>query len=105
MSQNQPLPRTIPIEEFLPLVGKMFELHCDPQNVAITLVEARPGRHRAFDDRPPYTLIFSSRLDILLADGLYTVKCGKFGPDTIFISSMLKPPGAAPGYYYQAVFN
>lgn len=105
MQDDKPLPRQIPIEEFLPLVGQQFELDCDPKNVPVTLIEARPGRHRAFDDRPPYMLLFTSTPDILLADGLYVVKCGSFGPDTIFISSMLPPPGAAPGYYYQAVFN
>lgn len=105
MAKPDLLPRTIAIEEFLPLVGRMFEVDCDPKSVAIKLVEATPGRQRAFDDRPPFTLVFQSSPDILLVDGLYTMKCGAFGPDIIFISSMIPVPGAAPGYYYQANFN
>ena len=105
MADPQPLPRQIPIEEFLPLVGKAFEVKCDPANVSLTLTEAIPGRHRAFDDRPPYTLIFHSAPQILLVDGLYVMTCGAFGPDTIFISPIIAAPGSAPGYYYQAVFN
>ncbi|MDB5678683.1 hypothetical protein [Sphingomonas bacterium] len=105
MTDTQPLPRQIKIEEFLPLVGQTFEVHCDPKNVLLKLVEATPGRQRAFDDRPPFTLIFHSSPDILLVDGLYVMKSGKFGPDTIYIAPTIAQPGAAPGYYYQAVFN
>lgn len=105
MTDTQPLPRQIKIEEFLPLVGQTFDVHCDPKNVPLKLVEATPGRQRAFDDRPPFTLIFHSSPDILLVDGLYVVKCGNFGPDSVFIAPTIAQPGAPPGYYYQAVFN
>ncbi|THD34763.1 MAG: hypothetical protein E7773_13955 [Sphingomonas sp.] len=105
MTDTQPLPRQIKIEEFLPLVDKTFEVHCDPRNVHLTLIKAIPGRQRAFDDRPPFTLIFHSTPDILLVDGLYVMKSAGFGPDSIFIAPTVAAPGAAPGYYYQAVFN
>lgn len=102
---DQPLPRQIKIEEFLPLVGQAFEVDCEPRTALLTLVEATPGRQRAFDDRPPFTLIFHSTPEVLLMDGLYTMKSAGFGPDSIFLIPTVATPGAAPGYYYQAVFN
>jgi hypothetical protein len=105
MTDTAPLPRQIKIEEFLPLIGQVFDVKCDPKNVSLTLTEATPGRQRAFDDRPPFTLIFHSSPNILLVDGLYVMTCGGFGPDSVFIVPTIAHPGAAPGYYYQAVFN
>lgn len=105
MTDATPIPRAFQIDAFLPLIGQNFDVNCDPKTVQIKLIEARPGRQRGFDDRPPFTLIFHSSPQILLVDAIYVMKSQNFGPDAIFLSSLLQPPGSEPGYYYQATFN
>jgi hypothetical protein len=97
--------RPIGIEEFLPLVGRMFDVDCTPGTVAIKLIGATPGRPSGIPDHLPFTLIFHSTPDTLLVDGMYTMKCGSFGPDIIFVNAIAAPFRAEPGYYYQAAFN
>lgn len=101
------LPRTMILDEFLPLRGRAFQLDCDPKVATVTLVEATPLPQCAPDSaiRPPFSLIFHSPADMLLVDGTYAMRCEDFGPDLIFITPVIARPGAAPGYYYQAVFN
>lgn len=97
--------RPIGIEEFLPLVGRMFDVDCTPNTVAIKLIDAMPSRPSGIPDHLPFSLTFYSTPDTLLVDGMYTMKCGSFGPDIIFINAIAAPFRAEPGYYYQATFN
>ena len=99
------LPRDMVIEEFLPLVGQMFDLHTDPAPIGIRLVDARPLVNHAQLQRPPFILVFHSSPQAMLVPGGYVMKCGTFGPDIIHIHDMTPPPGAEAGFYYQAVFN
>jgi hypothetical protein len=93
------------IDEFTPLVGRAFTVDCDPEPIDLTLVEASAGRHILTEFRPPFTLIFRSQPGILLADGIYTMHCGQWGPGEIFITPVMAAAGNEPGQHYQAVFN
>lgn len=106
MSDNDHVPfRPMLLEEFTPLLGRAFTADCEPKSVDLTLVEAYPGRTGLKDIRPPFSLIFHTPAEILLLDGTYTLRCGKWGPDRIFITAIMAQPDADPGHYYQAVFN
>lgn len=105
MTDGMPLPRMIAFEEFAPLVGGTFMADCDPQAVALELVEATPLINRARLERPPFILIFRSAPDALLMDGHYVLRGRGFGPDQVQISRMMMPGENPPGHYYQAVFN
>ena len=100
------LPRPMTIDEFTPLVGQEFEVDCTPATAIIRLVEATPLRDLGISDRPPFILVFRSAPEMMLIDGLYTLRSGSFGPAAIGIGSMVAPIGGAPGhYYYQSIFN
>lgn len=105
MTDTAPLPRPMALGEFTPFVGHMFDVDSSPKSIPIRLIEASPARYSGMGIKEPFTLIFHSTPDILLVDAIYSIKSGAFGPAAIFISSMLPPIGAAPGYYYQANFN
>lgn len=105
MADETVLHRPMLLEEFLPLVDKHFIAHCDPNEVAIQLIEASPLRDRGVTDRPPFILIFHTPPEVMLAEGSYVLRCGSWGPDRIAIWPTLAPVRAEPGYYYQAVFN
>jgi hypothetical protein len=93
------------LEEFTPLVGRAFKADCEPNSIELTLVEASPLRDHALADRPPFILIFHTPPEVLLVDGIYVLRCGRWGPDNISLGSCLAPPNGQAGYYYQAVFN
>jgi hypothetical protein len=100
------LPRPMTIDEFTPLVGQDFEVDCTPDTATIRLIEASPLRDLGISGRPPFILVFHSAPEVMLIDGLYTMRCGSFGPAAIGIGSMVAPIGGAPGhYYYQSIFN
>jgi hypothetical protein len=105
MENQDLLPRPMWLEEFVPLVGKEIIADCSPAKIALTLVEAVPIRHPGVTDRPPFSLMFRSAPDALLVSGIYRLQCEAFGPDLVHLSPILAPPGAQPGYYYEAVFN
>jgi hypothetical protein len=98
-------PRPMVLQEFLPLVGKRFVANCDPAEVEITLFDASPLKDHGIADRPPFLLIFHTPPEIRLLDGTYVLKCGKWGPDMVSMSSLIPPANSPPGFYYQAVFN
>ena len=91
--------------EFVPLVGQMFEVDCSPKAIAIRLIEASPARFGGQGLKEPFRLVFHSTPDIMLIEAIYVMRCGTFGPESIYLGSMVSPIGAAPGYYYQASFN
>ena len=93
------------LEEFAPLVGQSFLAHCEPQPVAITLVEASPLRLNGVSERPPFILIFQTPPEAMLVEGSYTMRCGNWGPDIIYLFPITAPAKSEPGYYYQAIFN
>ncbi len=105
MSDETVLYRPMFLEEFLPLVGKRFVADCKPAEVEIALVEASPLKDHGIVARPPFILVFHTPPEARLMDGNYVLKCGKWGPDMISLTSLIAPAGSAPGYYYQAVFN
>ncbi|WP_240663679.1 hypothetical protein [Sphingomonas sp. UV9] len=105
MINSVPLPRPIHLGEFTPLVGHALMADCDPQPVALQLVEASPLINHAKLDRPPFILIFRSAPDAMLMPGSYVLRGGGFGPDLIDIGRIARPLAGEPGHYYQAVFN
>ncbi|WP_447727340.1 DUF6916 family protein [Sphingomonas koreensis] len=99
------LPRPMLLEEFTPFVGKLMRVDCAPRNLDITLIEASPLKEQGTTLRPPFILIFHSDATALLSPGIYTLRSGNFGPDLVYLESVTAPYNAAPGNYYQAVFN
>jgi hypothetical protein len=97
--------RSMLLEEFTPLVGRVFTADCEPNTVEIKLVEANPLRASPMDERPPFILIFHTPQEVFLVEGIYTLRCGRWGPGRISIGPTMAPPGASTGHYYQAVFN
>lgn len=97
--------RPMILDEFTPLLGRVFTADCEPKSVKLTLVEAYPLRASLTTIRPPFILIFYTPPEVLLVDGIYALRCGSWGPDHISIGSTLAPPEADAGHYYQAVFN
>lgn len=93
------------IEEFLPLVGEWMLADCDPEPVKIRLLSATPLADHFKGDRPPFVLTFFSPPHAQLLEGGYVLRCGQFGPDIVYISSLIPPHGGEAGFYYQAVFN
>jgi hypothetical protein len=98
-------PRPMVLDEFLPLIGLALDVDCAPRAVTVTLIEAYPSRHPATNGRPGFLLIFRSAPDTFLVAGSYVMQRGAFGPAAIDIAPVAPMPGAAPGHYYQAVFN
>ena len=105
MTDQTLLPRSMVLEEFMPYVGKWFLADCDPQPVEIRLTQASPSRVLDASERPPFHLTFFTGPETLLQDGIYALRCESFGPDLVHISSLIAPPQAEAGYYYQAIFN
>jgi hypothetical protein len=105
MADMQLTPRPMTLEEFSPLVGLTLEADCAPRAVPMVLIEASPSRHPGLDDRRPFTLIFRSAPNAFLVAGTYAMRRNGFGPALINIAPIAPTPGAAPGRYYQAVFN
>lgn len=99
------LPRTMLLEEFAPLVGRIILADCNPRPAELTLVEATPLRHQIEGARSPFIAIFRSSPQVLLVSGNYVMHAAGFGPDLIYISQVAAPLGATEGHYYQAVFN
>ena len=105
MSDTPLLPRIMLMSEFEPLVGQYFVANCDPEPVKIKLVDVKPLTPSGLDIRPPFIMIFHTPPNAYLVGGHYVMRCGQFGPEVIHIASMIAPPNAEPGYYYQSVFN
>lgn len=105
MSSSEILPRTMVLEEFTPHLEQTFQAECVPKSVDLTLVEAYPLKDQGVTTRPPFILIFHSAPNSLLLAGTYVMRSGKFDPFSICIEPTMPALGAAPGHYYQAVFN
>lgn len=105
MNTREILLRPMTLNEFEPLVGRDFAVDTSPREVEITLIEASPLPDCGQLDRPPFILIFRSRPEVMLVDGIYAMRCKDFGPELVGLSSLMAPLRSEPGYYYQAVFN
>lgn len=106
MSESPLLPRTLYIEQFLPLKGRTFQAHCEPRTAELTLVDVQPSRERVGGEGIGFSLIFQSTPQVLLTAGMYPLKSGSFGPEVIYLEPTTAPPGdGPPGYFYQAIFN
>ncbi|URW74898.1 hypothetical protein M9980_10010 [Sphingomonas donggukensis] len=105
MATDEILPRPMVLEEFTPLLERVFRAHCVPKDIDLTLVEAYPLKDRGLVTRPPFTLIFHSDATALLSPGIYTLRSGSFGPAAIYLEATTRMPHAPTGHYYQAVFN
>jgi hypothetical protein len=106
MGFGQPEPRSMVLTEFADLVGQPFRVDTSPEELEIDLVEAKPLRDQRMADRPPFLLVFRSAPDAMLLAGTYVMKARGFGPDLIYISPTVAPPGDRSGHhFYQAVFN
>ncbi len=89
-------------EDFEPWVGRMVTVAAEPEPVAIQLLRVVRKLGSPLMLRAPFSLIFSSPLDVLLVDGIYSMKCGSRGPYDVFIVPVLSLPGQR---HYEAVFN
>ncbi len=105
MSNDEIIPRPIPLEEFAPMVGEVLLADCQPRPAELVLVEARPSKNRAVFDRLAFTLIFRSKPEVQLVEAAYKLRCGEFGPELVHIIPIGPLAGDVPGNYYQAVFN
>lgn len=99
------IPRPMLLEEFTPFIGRAMRVDCEPRNVDITLVEATALRDHGVTLRPPFILIFHSDPMVQLTSGIYALRGENFGPDLVYLESVVRPHDAVPGNYYQAVFN
>jgi hypothetical protein len=105
MTDTEILHRSMLLEEFTPLIGRLFKADCEPKTLNLTLTEANALRPNPMAPRPPFILIFHSPPEAFLLEGDYVLRCGAWGPDRITIWPTIAPPNGAPGYYYQAIFN
>lgn len=106
MVESAPRPRSMVLDEFIPLVSQPFTVDATPAEISIILVEAKPLKPNDYAERPPFLLIFSSAPDVMLVAGHYAMAAKGFGPDLIYIAQTNPPPGDKSGrHYYQAVFN
>ena len=105
MADTTLLPRPMSIDEFVPLVGRAFQVDCTPNTVTITLTDATLMRATPGAANPSFSLIFRSAPEVLLVSGTYAMQSGRFGPAAIHLAPVVSPLGSAPGYTYQAVFN
>lgn len=96
------LDRLLTAEDFAPWAGRMFTFATDPEPLAIQLVRITPLRASSLAHRAAFSLFFRSRPDVLLIDGLYTVRCGRFGPLDMHLTAVMSPPGER---LYEAVFS
>ena len=104
MSHPGPLHRAIAIDEFAPMVGQTLIAECNPRPVELVLASLHPYPRR-MSARIPFTLVFRSSVDVQLVAGMYSLRCGDFGPEIIYLEPMMPPRERVPGNYYQAVFN
>ena len=104
MSEPNPS-RTLTLEDFVPRVETVFTAVCAPRDVPLTLVEAYALKNHARSDRVPFLLIFRSNSLSLLREGSYSLRADGFAASAIDLIPTARGPGAAPGYYYQAVFG
>ena len=96
------LDRLLTAEDFAPWVGRMFTLASDPEPVAIQLIRITPRMASSLAHRAAFSLFFRSRPEVLLIDGLYAVRCGRFGPLDMHLTAVMSPPGER---LYEAVFS
>lgn len=96
------LDRLLIAEDFEPWVGRHFAVDADPEPVSIQLTRIDRRAASRFAVRAPFSLIFSTPMDILLVDGIYKLRCGRFGPHEVFLAPVLSPQRQR---LYEAVFN
>lgn len=96
------LDRLLTAEDFAPWVGAAFNAATMPEPVSIQLVRITPLRVSSLAHRAGFSLFFRSRPDVLLMDGTYSMRCGRFGPLDIHLTAVMSPPGEQ---LYEAVFS
>lgn len=96
------LERILTAEDFEPWVGRPFAVEADPEPVSIDLLSLVRGAAHPLAIRTPFKLTFRSAPDALLIDGLYTMRCDRFGPVEVFMTPLLSPPGQR---LYEAIFT
>jgi hypothetical protein len=94
--------RLLTVEDFAPLVGALFQVDTDPEPVAIRLESLSRRPRTVLSHRDPFVLLFSSPPGVLLVDGVYLMRCGRFGPHAIALAPTTPEPLAR---MYQAVFG
>src|SRR5262249_32680407 len=91
------------IEHFSDKIGQAFVIEeTDAPAVELTLTEAKPLRNFANAPRAPFSLVFTSRGDFVLAQRMYPLRHPALGLQSIF----LVPIGRnGEEVSYEAVFN
>lgn len=102
---DTPIPRSVPMEQFQPFVGRVLEAHCDPEHVPLTVVSVDPTLALSPLQKASYNVLLRSAPDQLLMDGVYVLSAPGFGSEPVFLSACLAPMTGEPGYYYQVIFN
>ncbi len=96
------LDRLLTAEDFAPWVGADVHGGRHPEPVYIQLAQITPLRVSSLAYRDGVQPVLPSRPDVLLVDGTYAIRCGRFGPLDIHLTAVISPPGEQ---IYEAVFN
>jgi hypothetical protein len=94
--------RLLTAEDFEPFVGRTFEAETHPAPVSLELFKLERKLASSLVLRQPFILFFRTSWNVILVDGLYKLRCGRFGPHEVFITPILAPPGER---LYQGGFN
>lgn len=90
-------------EDFESWVGRKVRINTLPASIEVTLdrIERRPAFAAGLDFREPFSLFFTSPMDVYLLDATYEFDCGRGGPHNILITQLAPLRNMRN---YQAVF-
>ncbi|GAB2573549.1 hypothetical protein ISP15_04530 [Dyella jejuensis] len=92
------------LEHFADQLDQDFVVAHEHGNTAFTLVktESLSSQTPAGLTRPPFSLMFHNRSEVLYPQGIYTMQHPALGAVDIFLVPVER---GEPGFVYQAVFN
>lgn len=92
------------VQQFAGAMNQGFDLCLGESTMALTLTEVTPLPHQPYKGmfRAPFSLIFRSRVALILPQRIYTLSNATLGRHDIFLVPIGKD---AVGVLYQAIFN
>lgn len=94
--------KLLTIEMFSDKIGQAFVIDESATPVELTLIEATGLRNFANAQRAPFSLLFTSKGDLVLPQRMYPLKHPALGLQSIFLVPVGRDGDVAT---YQAVFN
>lgn len=91
------------IDDFAPLVGRIFEVETVPKPIEMRLEKLTRRPMNPLSAREPFVLTFSTPLDTLLVQATYRMHCGRDGSFEIFLTPT-QAPWERTRRLYHAVF-